>query len=276
MKKYKNNMKKYAFITLLMTLALMYACTTSPTGDVITQTPPAQQPIVEPPTSSQSVPKITGISLVTIPELAKTNDSVNIGWSVDSTENIMADSTRVYYDVVSHQDGFNTDMTPSKANYLFATMDSSKILDMPNQFMTNLKVPDSAKTIYLRAYATIDGKNYWSGEKSFDAVPAVFVTSSGSDAVAKKFIIDLTSAGMNKENILVNQGDKVVITFTAGRSGIPSEGYEVKSQIWGTTGPIYAGQSKVVEFVASQTAFYQLYRTDSNNALDSGEIYTAS
>lgn len=150
---------KGALLVVLMLFAA--GCVTTDYGKPgVTTTTKAD---IQPTTSSLVDVKI---SFVDIPSTVKPSSKFVVKWGVDSNQQKNITHTAVHYGNKSVQGDLSTDVTPSNSGYPDLTPEYvSGVNKIPNEFNTAM-VLENKGTIYARAHVIVDGKNYWSDEKS--------------------------------------------------------------------------------------------------------------
>lgn len=108
------------------------------------------------------------VELKELPGSAAVNQSFRVVWRVKALRQLRIDHTAVHYDYASHPGELGLDTGPSASGYTLMTQEYSKgSFGISQTFIASI-TPDKEGTIYLRAHALIDGKNYWTGEKSVE------------------------------------------------------------------------------------------------------------
>ncbi len=133
-------------------------------GPPITQTSIITQPPI--PTTMQS-----SVELVDTPNQRTEGDNANFSWIVNGpTQHIQ--TTSIYYGTTSTPDISGLNTKPQDTRYTDWIKDF--VLGdyiIPLRFLAGTRL-GTAGTYYFRAYAVIDGKYYWSGERTLTVVPA--------------------------------------------------------------------------------------------------------
>lgn len=133
--------------------------------------PPSLQPLssMSSPKTSQS-PDDISVSFVNTPGNLMEGNFATFTWFVDGPPMTIY-TTTVYYGTVSTSGALNTDVLPLNTKY---TQSVSDFLNgqygIPLQFIGNAKMVTPG-TYFARAYAYVNGKNYWSDERVFAVAP---------------------------------------------------------------------------------------------------------
>lgn len=88
----------------------------------------------------------------------------------------------------------------------------------------------------------------------------------------KEFTIEADDYGIYPDKIMVNKGDKVIITFIARKDEVYFGGLDFKGEGWGNTGKVPAGGSKTVEFIAEKTFEFKTYWPSSGAVKAKGQV----
>jgi len=107
-----------------------------------------------------------GVYDLTAPTTTMPNTMISLDWIVSNDKDTTISSTSVYYDTVSHKtDIFSIETQPSQTKYTNNTTNNERQTTVPAKFDAVINSPENG-TLYMRAYAKINGKHYWSKEKS--------------------------------------------------------------------------------------------------------------
>ena len=118
------------------------------------------------PTTVQATELDVKVSFADIPATVKPNSKFAVKWKVDSNQQKNVTHTAVHYGNKSVSGDLSTDVAPDKSGYDSLTPEyASGINKIPNEFSTAV-VFENKGTVYARAHVIVDGKNYWSDEKS--------------------------------------------------------------------------------------------------------------
>lgn len=131
-------------------------------------TPTQVQQVATLPTTPQATaaPLDVKISFVELPQSAKANDKVVVTWKIESNQQKETSHTSVHYGDKSVSGDLSTDVTPANSGYASLTPEyASSVHKIPNEFST-VVVLENKGIIYARAHVIVDGKNYWSAERS--------------------------------------------------------------------------------------------------------------
>ncbi len=221
-------------IALIMLLLFLFACTK-------TQVPQAainQENGIPVEEQRYEEPLNVQIKTVSSPDKVELGQTFNITWRIESNKNLSIPHTAIHYGASS------VPYTQSAADYRFA----SKVLSgtIPALFTTEFAI-ETYGTIYFRAHAIIDGKDYWSDEKLLivNAPKAQEATPQ-----IKQFVIETDDDAFYPAGpITVKKGERVYIDFIARKENIYYGGIQVKSKYF-DTGKINKGEKASVDFVA--------------------------
>jgi len=142
-------------------------------GLQLTQTPsltsvPTETPSLTPtrtPTPTPSPIPYT-LSLDSIPSDITEGNTGSFTWSINGLTKIIH-ATVIYYGTTSTAGTLTTSATPEDTHYTYVLKDfADGNYTVPLTFVGNAVI-SSSETYYVRAYALIDGKHYWSSEHSF-------------------------------------------------------------------------------------------------------------
>ena len=114
--------------------------------------------------------EISTIALIDGPGELVEGDAGTFTWHVSGPPKIIH-TTTIYYGTTSARGAFDDYVTPGDARYTYQLQDFLQgDYGVPLRFVgsTNQLVPG---TYFYRAYALIDGKHYWSGERTFIVAP---------------------------------------------------------------------------------------------------------
>ncbi len=273
--KYEKNKKfnRIIFGSLLAIMALMVACTTTPSADVAPQVP--QIPAVQiPDAASSSV--IPAINLRSYSAEAIEGDSSAIMWSLKSESPLMATHTAIHYDIVSHPGSFGTEIGPADSGYPSLTSEyASGSFGIPSDFSTGIIIP-KGDMVYFRAHAMIDGMNYWTDEytikimprqaesQAIPAAPAVpaAVMTPFDGAPYDEYFFSADNKGIYPAELNLTQGDNVKFTFRVLQDNSNPDGLEFTTllrDVWGTTKTVPVGGTSSVYFTAQSSFKFGVY-----------------
>lgn len=88
----------------------------------------------------------------------------------------------------------------------------------------------------------------------------------------KEFTIEADDYGIYPDKVMVNKGDKVIITFIARKDEVYFGGLDFKGEGWENTGKVQAGGSKTVEFTAEKTFEFKTYWPSSGAVKAKGQV----
>jgi len=121
--------------------------------------------------SNKEVKDKYAISIKSAPTVQKLADgkSARVLWEISGPEKTIS-HTAIYYDFVSHSGKLDKNATAYLAGYPSYTIQyASKEEDIPKTFDADLPIKQIG-TIYYRAHAIIEGKHYWTDEKSINII----------------------------------------------------------------------------------------------------------
>lgn len=238
-------MKKHILfsIFLLFILALA-ACAKTAVEDKmpVVEEDSAQIPAGESKQQTQEKPEpVYKVATLSYPDSVDLGQKFIIKWKVESSENKSIEHTAVHYA------NYPVPNPKLPSDYKFA----SRILSgsIPGEFSSEFAV-ETYGTMYFRTHAIIEGKHYWSEEKSFvvkkpkeqEATPQV-----------KQFIVEADDNGFYPpEPIKVNKGEKVYIEFKVRENNVYYGGLQIKSKYF-DTGKIIPGEKATVDFTALES-----------------------
>ncbi len=106
-------------------------------------------------------------TLGSMPKSVPTGALFGLDWKVDATEQTFASATGLVWDDTSHTGTLGTEVTPDASGYPYTTTAfTNGLTAVPGTFEDNMKLQGkgAAGAMYLRVYATVAGKTYWSQE----------------------------------------------------------------------------------------------------------------
>lgn len=123
------------------------------------------------------------VVLGSVPKSVPTGSVFGLDWKVDASEQTFVSVTGLAWDSVSHSGDLGTDVTPSKAGYPELSHAYDGVLTaVPGSFEDNLKLPLTTEpgAMYLRVFATVADKTYWSQEYIIPSRAPGSATNGGS------------------------------------------------------------------------------------------------
>jgi hypothetical protein len=148
----------------IVTLALMNGCLETPQqADVVLTTTTMPEVLEKTPSTLAKVE----IVLTEFPSNVKDGETIKIRWRVVG-EGLTASHSAIHYDGDSRSGDFGTTTDISDAGYDFVTTEYAvgNYL-LPMEFTTVLTIlPDASEVVYFRGHTTVEGKNYWTDEKT--------------------------------------------------------------------------------------------------------------
>jgi len=105
------------------------------------------------------------VSFVEVPEKVLQGDKVIVSWKIDSNQQTKTFHTAIHYGKKSTFGLLGTGVKPDDLGYTDLTTEFvNRESTIPNTFDTVMSIGYQG-TIYVRAHAIVDGKNYWSEER---------------------------------------------------------------------------------------------------------------
>jgi len=176
-----------AFLVLLLTAAGCQQAV-EPQQPVQPQTQP--QPETQPlPQASEAAVSILYLSS---PISAEPGQSFTVEWKVDSNLQTDIIHTAVHYGIVSYPGALSAEITPQDSGYP-STAGLVTSATIPNTFSAAITAQESETTLYYRAHAIVDSKNYWAEEKTVKVTMAV--TAPGVSAPPEQMPAPPASSG---------------------------------------------------------------------------------
>ena len=203
----------------------------------------APEPVVE------VIPTIT---LVSVPTKVKADERIAVDWKLDSVSPLTAVHTAVHYDVESRSGVMGTEVGPADSGYPSLTREfASGEFGVPGDFSTSFAVPE-ADTVYLRAHAIIDGKNYWTDEVAVTIEPEPEPTPPP----VKEVTLEADDNGFYPTStVTAAKGQTVRITFKVRLMGVAFGGLSMRSDLWDRK-DIDPGKEGTVEFIAEENTSF--------------------
>lgn len=132
-------------------------------GNFVPTLTPYPSPVLP---SATPTPIAYKITINDLPKEMTEGDLATFTWYVDGPATTIHKST-VYFGLISEKGSFPIETAPSDTKYSDSVKDFLRgDYAIPMTFVGNVTV-STPGTYYARAYAFVDGKNYWSGERSF-------------------------------------------------------------------------------------------------------------
>ena len=127
--------------------------------------------------------------LVDVPKEAFMGSVATFTWRIDGSPTTTT-TTSVRLGAKSNPGELSKETKPGDTSYTETLPDfANGEINIPLQFVGNMKMPPAAGTYYYRVHALIDGKNYWTPEGVVDVKPAewkVILLDGPKTAVAGK------------------------------------------------------------------------------------------
>jgi len=145
----------------MMLLVFVAGCTST------YQLPPETQKPVQAPAQEQATQQLdVKIMFIDLPASIKANSKSVVTWKIESNLQKNISHTAMHYGSKSVPEELSTDVAPANSGYPSFTPEyASSSNKIPNEFNTVVVLANKG-TIYARAHVIVDGKNYWSDEKS--------------------------------------------------------------------------------------------------------------
>lgn len=262
---------KLAVFALLGVSLFLLGCTqpgpaaTPTAGAVATATPTAAATAAATPTPAPvTEPTVT---IVQAPSSGTAGAKASFTWKVDAPAGMKATHTSVHWDVASRPGNLGTGTTPQMAGYdnLISTFASGNF-DLPREFTGDILLPSSGVpyTVFFRAHALVDGKHYWTAERSFTVVPGgsgapVAATPTPAQAQVREFDIVLDHAsGFSPATFDVNRGDTVRFRATTQQT---THKHGLKIAEFGVDREVATNDPQnpvVIEFVADKAGTFAI------------------
>lgn len=110
------------------------------------------------------------ISIFSADQVVEEFGKITVMWRIDSKEGT-ATNMAVYYDYQSFPRKFTKSISPLKSGYLQHTNSYvSGTVNVPGEYVDQIKVPYGVDAVYLRVYALVNGKNMWTDEFKVDVL----------------------------------------------------------------------------------------------------------
>ncbi|MBI3385575.1 hypothetical protein HY031_00655 [Candidatus Gottesmanbacteria bacterium] len=120
-----------------------------------------------PVTPTPTVPEASTVAIIDGPGELVEGGIATFTWHVGGLTRVIH-TTTIYYGTTSAQGAFDTYITPADAHYTYQLKDFLQgDYTVPLRFVGNINLLTPGMYFY-RAYALIDGKHYWSGERTFE------------------------------------------------------------------------------------------------------------
>jgi len=111
------------------------------------------------------------VEVLNFPNSANSGEALGIEWKVNSDVETTINHTAVHYSYTSNPERLGLDVSPKDTIYSeMAGSFGEGNFEIPTNFAAEL-TPSLSGTIYFRAHAIIDGKNYWTEEKMIEVLP---------------------------------------------------------------------------------------------------------
>lgn len=245
------------------------------------------------------------MSFINISSDVRQDQTFNVVWRVEVEKEQLIKHTAIHYDYESHPGSLRTEIDPAGSGYPNLTEEfAQKESKIPANFSAKI-ISDQAGVLYMRAHSIIDGKNYWSEERSVKVAPAVRLKASELEKEIKEFlnieetlkigeeksveqmptkslptapsapiqfVVDGDDQGLYPATIIVTKGDLVEITFKTRAQGTYYGGLDFIGTPYFNTGTVPPGGAKTVKFTADQTFEYRSYWPSSNVLKATGRV----
>lgn len=232
-----------SLLIILTILAVFLAACAAPTPEPVAE-PPAPEPVVE---------VIPTIALVSVPTSVIEDESIIVDWNIASDSSLTAVHTAIHYGVESRAGVMGTEVGPQDSGYASLTREfASGEFAVPGDFSTSFAVPEGAGTVYLRAHAIVDGKNYWTDEVAVTIEPK----PEPVPLPVKEVTLEADDRGFYPTStVTAEKGQTVRITFKVLEESTYFGGLSLRSDLWGRK-DIDPGKEGTVEFVAEEDATF--------------------
>ena len=148
-------------------------------------------------------------------------------------------------------------------DYVYSSTSVNQLSSKKDQYESYIVI-DTPGKYYARSLLISDGKYYWSEE-------AVFNVLTLDGKTMKTFNIEIGYDSIIPQNIDVNKGEIVVITFTASPDSHPN-GVRILSPGWKDSPSLKPGQSFSAEFTADSSFSYRMYWLAGNLLKGTGTV----
>lgn len=110
------------------------------------------------------------ISLQSFPEKVVAGQSGSFVWSVDSSPDLSASRTTIYWSYSATPSALTQKDSPEAVNYAYHQNDYFQgIFKLPDTFETTINFP-KVGTVYARAYAKVGNNHLWTDEKTIEII----------------------------------------------------------------------------------------------------------
>lgn len=257
-------MKQKNMFLILGVLALAaFIAAGCQTGQVVT--PPTQN-------GQQTTEEPVSISLISAPSNARVGDKISFTWKVNGPQKTIQ-HTAIHYDYTPHLGDYGTDVGPAASGYpQLTTKYASGQFNIPDTFTDDITL-DKAGILYYRAHAIVDGKNYWTVERSVVVTRQETVTTPPKPDV--NYVIradddDFYMDGRSISSITVEKGTMVEIMFNVDDDNVYYGGLDFRG--CGTNGGAKPGGSVRYDFTASNSCTITSYWPSSGVVKDTLDI----
>ncbi len=255
-----------ALLISLTCVLLLAACTQQV---VVTQEPAQQETQTIKEVSSTPVPRapareVSGsVRFVDVPSKVVAGDVVLVSWTVNGDGVASAEQTAIYYDTVSHPGIFSSGITPTNAGYASVTQNPAASLQIPKTFSTQF-VPQNEGMLFLRAHASLGGKQFWTEERNIVIEPKTSVAEN-------EFVIEADDDGFYPALINIERGQRIKLTFKVRTDNVYYAGLQIKGPSF-DTGPIVPGSQRTVSLKPDATFTFTSYWPSSGVKKTDGRV----
>ena len=251
-------------LTLILLITILVACAPQPTAQPAPVEPTTPQIQPKPPTTPGLPTReiLAAVKLGTFPIKVKPGDLVKVQWTVNVDPPQAIDATALYYDTQSHPGTFGQGITPATAGYRSITTDPTSPLKAPRTFSTSFLAPDG--DIHFRAHAVINGKHYWTNE-------AAIIVETVTQPSKPEFTIEADDRGFYPQEITVNRGDSLKITFIVRQSNVYYSGLQIRGPSF-DTGKIAPGSRQTITLKPDATFTFTSYWPSSGVKKADGKV----
>lgn len=195
------------------------------------------------------------IAVTSAPAAANAGTPFTISWKVEGAQKAI-ESTAVYYGDKSYPGTLGEDAGPDAAGYAKETPDIAGGA-YQDTFTANI-TPEKAGSLYFRVHALVDGRNYWTGERSISVKPWEYTPQT------REFMFNADDYGFYYANntpvyfISVVKGDTVEMTLDVRTAKVSRGSLDFRGCGQNATG-IKAGESLDIRFTATGTCAIASY-----------------
>jgi len=210
---------------------------------------PVEEPVQE---QIETPPEV---SIITAPLSVPAGERVSVMWKVITSTSKSIPHTAVHYGPIAIPT-VSPEIHPNDLAYTgFTPNYASGEFFVPDTFSASFTAPEEPGTLYFRTHAIVDGKNYYSDERSLEVTAAEIEPST--------FRIEADDRGFYPNSISVNKGDEVEITFVVRTSNVYFGGLDFRSNLFRSP-KVTPGNQWKTTFTADETFSIKSYWPASN------------